>query len=170
LGWRAGLPSEAEWEKAARGGLQVPAAPVLGVLGALATGPEFVLRDNPRPLSRYPWGHQPDPDCANYIETGIKATTAPGAFARGASQYGCHDMSGNVWEWCMNQGLQDYGQYQEPDKTANEYLAGLESRVIRGGPYWSSHQDVRAAFRDLNEPGLFNSFIGLRVVARPHPL
>jgi len=69
-GWRVALPSELEWEKAARGG----------------------LRD-----AVFPWGDKIDPNRANYEETRIGDTSTVGCFP--ANGYGLYDMIGNVWEW-----------------------------------------------------------------------
>ena len=68
--WRVSLPSELEWEKAARGGFSDAV---------------------------FPWGDTPDPNRANYWDSKISDTSAVGCFP--ANGFGLHDMIGNVWEW-----------------------------------------------------------------------
>ncbi len=131
------LPSEAEWERAARGGKSF----------------------------RYPWGDEITPDYANYSDTNIGATSAVGAFPLGTNDYGLLDMSGNVWEWCATKWQENYEDYLKKEETLND-PEGDTARVLRGGSYLNEGRLLRCAVRfDLN-PNLRNDGIGIRVVVR----
>jgi formylglycine-generating enzyme required for sulfatase activity len=131
-GWAVLLPSEPEWEKATRGGLQVPTRPVTGRPSGLPAPTR--LRANPKPKRRYPWGDHPDANRANYDQTGIGETSAVGCFPEGASLYGCEEMSGNVWEWTRSLwGPYPYSEERERRKRENP--ARHDRRVLRGGAF-----------------------------------
>jgi formylglycine-generating enzyme required for sulfatase activity len=164
-GWVVRLPSEAEWEKAARGGLEIDSAPLIeSAPEGLGARVGAKVTENPGPQRRYPWGDDPDPDKANYRETGIHLSSAMGCFGPGASPYGVEELSGNVLEWCATKRHDSYTDY--PDDNA---LEGDAPRVVRGGSFYESQRDVRCACRNWNLPGSLDDFFGFRVVVTPGP-
>lgn len=149
-GRRFRLPTEAEWEKAARGGLLIPVAG--GELG-----------DNPLPTRQYPWGDEFDQSKCNTRASGIRDTTPVGAYSAkgGDSPYGVADMAGNVWEWCNSL----YRNYPYNAKDGREDLAASGDRVLRGGSWhYYLHLYAAAPVRYVSHPDLRHFVCGFRVV------
>ena len=173
-GWRVALPSEAEWEKAARGGLHVPASPCIATLNGAASAALSHLRENPQPQRDYPWDSLEKDgwrdDCAN-AGNEIGATSAIGAYPQGRSPVGCEDLSGNVWEWTRSLWGEDWQSpafaypYRQDD-TAREMLSADDSvlRVVRGGGWYDPRFAARCAYRDWALPDGRDDDLGFRVV------
>jgi formylglycine-generating enzyme required for sulfatase activity len=140
------LPTEAEWEYAARGGLAGRA---------------------------FPWGDEPaDKTRANYAGSGVGGTTRVGSYP--ANGYGLFDMAGNVWEYTEDEWGPYTSSAQVnpvaggnlfPDET---FLSVTTRRVIRGGSYGGAPVNLRAAYRDSHPPDGARDFVGFRC-ARPAP-
>ncbi|MCL4299459.1 MAG: SUMF1/EgtB/PvdO family nonheme iron enzyme [Anaerolineae bacterium] len=146
-GWQVTLPSEMEWEKAARGGLEIPVQPMIATVGGMGQLLQPALQPNSHPRRRYPWGDDADPNRANYGASGIGTTSAVGCFPQGASVYGVEELSGNVWEWCRTKWQENYENYRDDND-----LKRNSPRVLRGGAFGSSGRVVRCAARNYVDP------------------
>ena len=137
------LPTEAEWEKAARG---------------VRYG-----RD-------YAWGDSLDPSKANYGEE-IGDTTPVGTYDMNG--YGLYDMTGNVWEWCLDEYDSDFYSISPPrnplsGRVVNNILSNFtnirSARVLRGGSWVSNAKFVRVSDRTRFTPRITNNARGFRCV------
>ncbi len=142
------LPTEAEWEKAFRGGLYLD-------------GDEAKKLPNPMPERRYPWGNQaPNADGifrCNYdgADDGFDYTAPVGSFAKFSSPYGICDLAGNVAEWTL-------------DWYSTSFHAGLDGfRMVRGGSWMAVPAACDAITGATQFPLKESSIMGFRGAKGP---
>lgn len=146
------LPTEAEWEWAARGAR---------------------VEDDIHDMT-YPWGHEWQDDAANFEEVPFNKVCAVGLFPTSSSPYGCYDMAGNAWEWCSTLWGEDmaapsYRYPYRPDD-GREAVEAPESvrRVLRGGCFSSTRMKLSCSYRGSLEPAGSWRGNGFRIVVAKH--
>ncbi len=143
------LCTEAEWEKAARGGCE-----------------RYQDCEKDSPL--WPWGAEwgaEGPSCgrAVYASCSCRGTCEAGTRPDGASPYGVLDMAGNVWEWVAD----TYHETYDAAPADGSAWEGGKERVFRGGSFLSPKGALRATNRSSMDPAQYTDAVGFRCCRTP---
>lgn len=137
------LPTEAEWEKAAKGPLNY----------------------------KWAWGNEWEADCANTLEMELRQTSAVGIFPKGNSYYGLGDMTGNVFEF-VSTGLGRTGQHHSETPRflypysavdGREGIEAIDVRICRGGAWYFDKKEALCVTREWDYPIVFDQNTGFRI-------
>jgi formylglycine-generating enzyme required for sulfatase activity len=157
------LPTEAEWEKAARGGVSGKRFP-WGTDTISHAQANYRVYSQDGTTNFYSYDVEPRPPATgtdyyhpSYTAGGTPYTSPVGSF--GANPFGLYDMSGNVWEWCWDW----YGASSYVNAATNPRGASSGSaRVLRGGSWFNIAISGRAAHRSNGSPGIRFNYGGVR--------
>ncbi|MFN2135890.1 MAG: SUMF1/EgtB/PvdO family nonheme iron enzyme, partial [Candidatus Promineifilaceae bacterium] len=161
-GWQVTLPSEAEWEKGARGGVTTPEQPIINAVQELGMRMPKSSVDNPDARRPYTWtGEAITVHLANYENSDINRPNAVGCYRLAASVYGCEEMLGNVFEWTRSL----YTDYPYDPGDGRERLQRKDSdrTVLRGGSWAAPGTYSRCGARLRGYPNVVSDVIGFRV-------
>ena len=149
------LPTEAEWEYEARGGLSVKRFPWGDTISH--------TQANYNSSTDYPYDESATLGFHPTYNDGTQPYTSPvDAFA--ANGYGLYDMAGSLWEWCGDW----YGNYDSAAQTAPQGPDAGTNRVFRGGSWADYAVNCRLSIRGYSLPRAFGMNLGFRLVFSPH--
>lgn len=139
------LPTEAEWEYAARGGR-------FGALGS-------------EPLTRSPYSGGADAAAVAWFDRN-SGKSSQAVARKAANELGAFDMSGNVWEWCWDW----YGEYpREPVVDPEGAPRGAGQKVLRGGAWFTPVNLLRVTYRYWSAPSFKVNSVGFRLARNAAP-